>query len=228
MNHAGEITPLTRWCARMWRSSPTWCRCTWNSSPPSRKIAEAKAEIFAGLEPGGVADPQPRQSRISTCSQRSAQRARRARRLVRPSRRAPTSAPSRGARGRTARTSPSHWRTAHRLPRGGTGGAHRAEFAGGRRCARCPRRRVETAVPALARDARRAGRGSARDVAVPDGAVLLIDESYNANPASMRAALAALATVPRDALCAPHRGARRHAGTGREGRGAARRAQGSG
>jgi UDP-N-acetylmuramoyl-tripeptide--D-alanyl-D-alanine ligase len=30
-----------------------------------------------------------------------------------------------------------------------------------------------------------------------DGAVLLLDESYNANPASMRSALAAMATVPR-------------------------------
>ncbi len=32
---------------------------------------------------------------------------------------------------------------------------------------------------------------------MPGGPILLIDESYNANPASMRAALAALATVPR-------------------------------
>jgi UDP-N-acetylmuramoyl-tripeptide--D-alanyl-D-alanine ligase len=32
---------------------------------------------------------------------------------------------------------------------------------------------------------------------VAGGTVLLIDESYNANPASMRAALAAMATVPR-------------------------------
>ena len=32
---------------------------------------------------------------------------------------------------------------------------------------------------------------------VGDGKALLIDESYNANPASMRAALEALATVPR-------------------------------
>jgi UDP-N-acetylmuramoyl-tripeptide--D-alanyl-D-alanine ligase len=30
-----------------------------------------------------------------------------------------------------------------------------------------------------------------------DGRILLIDESYNANPASVRAALAAMATVPR-------------------------------
>ena len=32
----------------------------------------------------------------------------------------------------------------------------------------------------------------------PDGPILLIDESYNANPASVRAALAAMATTPRE------------------------------
>ena len=45
--------------------------------------------------------------------------------------------------------------------------------------------------------ARRAG-VRALTFAVNGGSVLLIDESYNANPASMRAALAALATVPRE------------------------------
>jgi UDP-N-acetylmuramoyl-tripeptide--D-alanyl-D-alanine ligase len=35
-------------------------------------------------------------------------------------------------------------------------------------------------------------------VALKGGPILLIDESYNANPASMRSALAAMATVPRD------------------------------
>ena len=36
------------------------------------------------------------------------------------------------------------------------------------------------------------GRGSRVTLELPGGAVLLIDESYNANPASVRAALAAL------------------------------------
>jgi UDP-N-acetylmuramoyl-tripeptide--D-alanyl-D-alanine ligase len=37
-----------------------------------------------------------------------------------------------------------------------------------------------------------AGRGTRIDLRLPDGAALLIDESYNANPVSMRAALALL------------------------------------
>ena len=43
------------WCARMSRSSPRSRRCIWNISARSTKIADAKAEIFAGLEPGGAA-----------------------------------------------------------------------------------------------------------------------------------------------------------------------------
>ena len=41
-----------------------------------------------------------------------------------------------------------------------------------------------------------AGRGSRVRLLLPDGAALLIDESYNANPASMRAALALLGQAP--------------------------------
>jgi UDP-N-acetylmuramoyl-tripeptide--D-alanyl-D-alanine ligase len=43
------------------------------------------------------------------------------------------------------------------------------------------------------------GRGARETIALPGGQLLLIDESYNANPASMRAALATLATVSRQA-----------------------------
>ncbi|WP_135470333.1 UDP-N-acetylmuramoyl-tripeptide--D-alanyl-D-alanine ligase [Crenalkalicoccus roseus] len=52
------------------------------------------------------------------------------------------------------------------------------------------------AAPALAAYAPGAGRGGARPVAVPGGTALLIDESYNAAPPAMRAALAALALRP--------------------------------
>jgi UDP-N-acetylmuramoyl-tripeptide--D-alanyl-D-alanine ligase len=43
-----------------------------------------------------------------------------------------------------------------------------------------------------------AGRGERSILAADGGSILLIDESYNANPGSMRAALEALGTVPRD------------------------------
>jgi UDP-N-acetylmuramoyl-tripeptide--D-alanyl-D-alanine ligase len=56
---------------------------------------------------------------------------------------------------------------------------------------------VQRAVPALASMTAAKGRGARSELAFDGGHILLIDESYNANPASMRSALAAMATVPR-------------------------------
>ncbi len=53
-------------------------------------------------------------------------------------------------------------------------------------------------MKALAELAPPPGRGARDLLQVAGGQVLLIDESYNANPASMRASLATLATVARD------------------------------
>jgi UDP-N-acetylmuramoyl-tripeptide--D-alanyl-D-alanine ligase len=55
-------------------------------------------------------------------------------------------------------------------------------------------------LPGLARISAPVGRGARTLLDVPDGQILLIDESYNANPASVRAALAAMATTPREAF----------------------------
>ncbi|MBV9776470.1 MAG: UDP-N-acetylmuramoyl-tripeptide--D-alanyl-D-alanine ligase, partial [Acetobacteraceae bacterium] len=55
---------------------------------------------------------------------------------------------------------------------------------------------VQRAGRALAGFAPIAGRGVRRTISVPGGNVVLIDESYNANTASVRAALAVLALQP--------------------------------
>ena len=57
---------------------------------------------------------------------------------------------------------------------------------------------LATCLPALAEIAAPAGRGARQAVAYKGGTILLIDESYNANPASMAAALANLGAVPRN------------------------------
>jgi UDP-N-acetylmuramoyl-tripeptide--D-alanyl-D-alanine ligase len=55
-------------------------------------------------------------------------------------------------------------------------------------------------LPALAKFTAARGRGARTLLDAEGGQILLIDESYNANPASMRAALAAMATTPREAF----------------------------
>ena len=52
------------------------------------------------------------------------------------------------------------------------------------------------AALALAQQVPAAGRGTRIMLELPDGQALLIDESYNANPTSMRAALALLGQAP--------------------------------
>ena len=56
---------------------------------------------------------------------------------------------------------------------------------------------LDVCVPALAAVEAPAGRGARSEIPYRGGKILLIDESYNANPASMAAALANLGAVPR-------------------------------
>jgi UDP-N-acetylmuramoyl-tripeptide--D-alanyl-D-alanine ligase len=55
MNHKGELADLTRLSARTSPSSPRSPRRTANFFASEADIADAKAEIFQGLEPGGTA-----------------------------------------------------------------------------------------------------------------------------------------------------------------------------
>jgi UDP-N-acetylmuramoyl-tripeptide--D-alanyl-D-alanine ligase len=61
---------------------------------------------------------------------------------------------------------------------------------------------VERAAAALAAFGPPRGRGQRRRIERKDGAITLIDDSYNANPASVRAALSVLATAPGRKLAA--------------------------
>ena len=57
---------------------------------------------------------------------------------------------------------------------------------------------VMRCLPALGRVSAPPGRGARTLLDAPGGQILLIDESYNANPASIRAALATMDSIPRE------------------------------
>ncbi len=196
MNHAGEITPLTRLVrphiAIITAIEPVHLEYFGSLD----RIADAKAEIFLGVEPGGaavlnrdnaqfnrLADAAKAAgiARIVSCGEGKDADAR----LMRHSLQAECSTVEARILGHDV---------AYKL---GAPGLHlvlnslavlaAAALAG-----------ADLALAALALTKLRpaAGRGTRITLAVPGGSALLIDESYNANPASMRAAIALLGQAP--------------------------------
>ena len=193
MNHAGEITPLSGF-VRPHVAVVTVVGPVHVENFPDGEIgvARAKAEIFAGMSAGGVAvlNADDRWFELLSGAAR--------------------------ARGLEVRTFGAAEGADARLTGfvAKDGGALVSAVVGGRpvtlRLAQngrhwgsnalatllaaealdTPRQAV---VEALARFAPLAGRGEETRLALPQGEVALIDESYNANPVSMRAALATLA-----------------------------------
>ena len=197
MNHAGEITPLTALVRPHVAIVTTVEPVHLEFFGTTEKIAEAKAEIFSGLEPGGVAVLNRDNAALrAACSGAPASMAP----ASSPSAvmKTPTSALKCGRSMPTGRTSP-FTSVAGASP---TASAHRGRTLRRTRLPSSPRSTPSAPTsrrPFRALAAMRAakGRGERREIAVPGGSILLIDESYNANPASMRSALAAMAAVPR-------------------------------
>jgi UDP-N-acetylmuramoyl-tripeptide--D-alanyl-D-alanine ligase len=198
MNHAGEIMPLTQLVRPHVAIITTVEPVHLEYFSTVEGIAEAKAEIFSGLEPGGTAVLNRDNPYFDLMAERAS---------------------AHGARvvsfglSQAADVHPEVWtlepdgtnvvvrlgdrRIAYRV---GAPGAHIAQnslaVVGALDALGAD---VETAVAGLAGLTAAKGRGARVTVRLEDGAILLIDESYNANPASMRSALAAMATVPRGA-----------------------------
>jgi len=196
MNHAGEITPLTRLVRPHAAVITTVGPVHLEYFPSVEAIAEAKAEIFEGLVPGGTAVlpyDNPHFERLK-------QRAQAVGAEVVAFGYA-EGADVRGiqanmdARGSSVIAGVDSQRFRYHI---GAPGEHyvknslavlAALMALGADPMRCLNALVKAAAPA--------GRGARTTLAARDGRMLLVDESYNANPASVRAALAAMATVPR-------------------------------
>ena len=196
MNHAGEITPLTK-LVRPHIAIVTGVEPVHLEYFGSlEKIADAKAEIFAGVEPGGavVLNRDNGQYARLTAAAKAAhierlvsfgEHADADARLLRLSLHADCSIVEARILGQAV---------TYKL---GAPGRHlvlnslavlgAVSLAG-----------ADLALAALALDEFKpaSGRGARSVLAVPGGTALLIDESYNANPASMRAAIALLGQAP--------------------------------
>jgi UDP-N-acetylmuramoyl-tripeptide--D-alanyl-D-alanine ligase len=199
MNHPGEITPLVRLVRPHVAIVTTVEKVHLAQFADVEAIAEAKAEIFLGLVPGGTAVLPRDNDHFGLLRQRAL------------------------AAGAKVVSFGSHATADVRLSKAelGPGGSLVTAQAGERsvsyRIAAPGQHYVNNSLavvaalavlgadaadclPALGAVAAPTGRGARTRLAAPGGTMLLIDESYNANPASVRAALAAMATTPRQAF----------------------------
>jgi len=200
MNHAGEITPLTKLVRPHVAIVTSIAPVHLEFFGTLDAIADAKAEIFSGVEPGGAAviNADSAQFERLKASARTVgvkqivsfgEREDADARLVKLSLQAETS---------TAQARILGHDVTYKL---GAPGRHMldnslAVLAGASLLG------ADLALAALALADLKApvGRGERMTLDLPGGAVLLIDESYNANPTSMRAALALLGQVPMQGL----------------------------
>ncbi len=196
MNHAGEIRPLTKMVRPHAAIITTVEAVHLEHFPSVEAIAEAKGEIFEGLLPGGTAIikfDNPHAARLKAIAERLDAKA-------------VTFGFSEGADVRgddltldddgstlTVRLGDRRISLKIAMP-----GRHIAENALAVAAAiDAIGADVETALSVLAGLQPPGGRGARSVLHLDGGEALLIDESYNANPASMRAALATLASLPR-------------------------------
>jgi len=197
MNRAGEIEPLAKLVRPHVAIVTTVEPVHLEFFGSLAAIAEAKAEIFLGLEPEGTAILNRDNAFFALLEGKA--RAHGARIISFGRHEAADIRPevwTLGAEGSDIVVRIGAKRVAYRV---GAPGAHFAQNSLAVVAALdALGADVEAAVGALAGLKAAKGRGSRLEVKLNDGAILLIDESYNANPASMCSALAAMATVPRD------------------------------
>ena len=196
MNHAGEITPLTRLARPDIAIVTSIAPVHLEFFGTLDKIADAKAEIFLGIEPGGVAVLNRDNAQYARLE--AAAKAAGVARIVsfgeHPKSDARLLRVSLQPESSTAEADILGQPVTYKL---GAPGRHivvnslavlaAASLAGAD---------LALAALALAQLAPPVGRGARAILRVPGGRALLIDESYNANPVSMAAAIALLGQAP--------------------------------
>jgi UDP-N-acetylmuramoyl-tripeptide--D-alanyl-D-alanine ligase len=194
MNHAGEIAPLTRMVRPHVALITTIAPVHIEHLGSIEAIADAKAEIFQGLEPGGTV----------VLNRDAPQFDRLAKAAVDRSLRMLTFGASERCDARLIEVidaEPGSRIRARFLDCDmrfdlGAPGLHMAQNAlGALLAAQTMGADVARCAAALVRFSPQKGRGERFSIPTPDGSATIIDESYNANPASMRAALALLGST---------------------------------
>jgi UDP-N-acetylmuramoyl-tripeptide--D-alanyl-D-alanine ligase len=196
MNHQGEIAPLSAHARPHVALITTIAPAHIENLGSLEAIADEKAQIYSGLVPGGVAIVPA----DSEWAERLACHARACGAKVVTFGRSPTA----------------DVRLLDAIPAAGGGSLVTADLGDRRICytvaepgehwivnslgvvaaVRAAGGDLASAGLALAEMGGLKGRGARHTIAVPGGTALLIDESYNANPASMRATLKALSQTP--------------------------------
>ena len=200
MNHPGEITPLTKLVRPHIAIITTVASVHLEFFTSEDQIAEAKAEIFAGLEPGGTAVLNRDNRHFELLKTRARQAG--AERIIAFGAHDEADAKLTGLSvcdgASQVEADICGDKVSYVI---GAPGRHLVMNSLG----------VLAALTAAGADVRagadtlggyrpQPGRGARTQFALGDERVLLIDESYNANPASMRAALESLGEVPRAEL----------------------------
>lgn len=196
MNHAGEIAALTTQVRPHVAVITTIAPAHIEMLGSEEAIADAKAEIFGGLEPNGIAiipADSPHYARLKEAAERQA-----------------------GAVVSFGRAPYANVRLLDAVPAPGGGSLVTADLGDRRVCytvaapgehwvanslaviaaVRAAGGDLGAAGLALAEMQGLKGRGARIEIKAQGGTALVIDESYNANPASMKATLAQLGSTP--------------------------------
>lgn len=192
MNHRGEILPLTQLVKPHAALVTTIAPAHVENLGSLVAVADEKGDIYAGLEPGGsalVPNEAPHADRLIAAAERNGAN------LVRFGRDAVCEARllkfDMDATGSNAEAEILGRVIRYRV---GVEGAHWAlNSVGALAAADVVGADLEAAAHALEHLRAFDGRGVAQQVSAPFGAFMLVDDSYNANPASMAAAVATLA-----------------------------------
>ncbi|MES1202337.1 MAG: UDP-N-acetylmuramoyl-tripeptide--D-alanyl-D-alanine ligase [Pseudomonadota bacterium] len=195
MNHRGEILPLTTLVKPHVALVTTIAPAHVENLGSLEAVADEKGDVYAGLEPGGAAlipNEAPHANRLIDAAERNGANIVRfgrdagcEARLLKFEMQADGSIAEADILGRLIR---------YRI---GVEGAHWAlNSVAALAAADLAGADLQAAAHALAHLRAVDGRGAARTINAPFGPFTLVDDSYNANPASMAAAMATLAARP--------------------------------